>query len=214
MCVFHIETDNAMKFSTSLLAAALLAATAVPAAHAADDNWVVRFGASGVVPKSDNGDLAGMQANVSGDLKPTASLEYLFTRNWGLELLAAVPFQHNVRLNGVEAAKTRELPPILGVNYHFMPDSVVSPFVGAGVNYTLFYDTHGVGPLQDARVKIDNSWGAAAHAGFDYNFAPNWMFTADVRWVDIASDVHVNGSNVGHATINPLVYGLSFGYRF
>jgi len=203
-----------MKFSTSLLAFTLLAAASMSAAHAADDSWVVRFGASGVVPKSDNGSLAGMRANVSGDLRPTASLEYLVTPQWGVELLAAVPFEHNVRLNGVQAARTHELPPTIGVNYHFMTDSVVSPFVGAGINYTRFYDTHGVGPLEDAHVKIDNSWGAAAHAGFDYNFYPNWVFTADVRWVDITSDVHVNGSNVGHTTINPLVYGLSFGYRF
>jgi outer membrane protein len=203
-----------MKFSIPLLAAAALAAFGMPVVHAADNNWVVRFGATAVVPKSDNGNLAGMQANASGDLKPSASLEYLFTPNWGVELLAAVPFQHNVRLDGMQAARTHELPPTLGVNYHFMPDRVISPFVGVGVNYTLFYDTKGIGPLEGTRVKIDNSWGMAAHAGFDYNFSPNWVFTADVRWIDISSDVHVNGSNVGHTTINPLVYGLSFGYRF
>jgi len=212
MWASHYVWMKPMKFSTSLLAAAMLAAAGVSAAHAADDNWVVRFGASGVVPKSDNGNLAGMRANVSGDMKPSGSLEYLLTPNWGVELLAAVP--HSVRLDGVQAAKTHELPPTIGVNYHFMTDKAISPFVGLGINYTGFYDTKGVGPLEGARVKIDNSWGAAAHAGFDYNFSPKWMFTADVRWVDITSDVHVNGSNVGHATINPLVYGLSFGYRF
>ena len=175
---------------------------------------MVRFGATAVVPKSDNGSLAGIQANASGDLKLSASLEYLFTPNWGVELLAAVPFQHNVRLDGMQAARTHELPPTLGVKCHFVPDRVISPFVGVGVNYTLFYDTKGIGPLEGTRVKIDNSWGVAAHAGFDYNFSPNWVFTADVRWIDISSDVHVNGSNVGHTTINLLVYGLSFGYRF
>ena len=208
-----------MKFSTPLIAAAVMAALFLSTAHAAsdvsaNDSWVVRFGATVVVPKSNNGSLAGMQANVSGDLKPSASLEYLLTQNWGVELLAAVPFQHNVRLDGTQAAKTHELPPTLGVNYHFMPRSVVSPFVGAGVNYTLFYDTKGIGPIEGTRVNIDNSWGVAAHAGFDYNFSPNWVFTADVRWIDISSNVHVNGSNVGQTTINPLVYGLSFGYRF
>jgi outer membrane protein len=208
-----------MKFSKPLAAAAVMAALCLPAAHAADDvsannSWVVRLGATAVVPKSNNGSLAGMQANVSGDLKPSASLEYLVTPNWGVELLAAVPFSHNVRLDGTQAARTHELPPTLGVNYHFMPDRVISPFVGVGLNYTLFYDTRGMGPLRHTDVKIDNSWGAAAHAGFDYNFYPNWVFTADVRWIDISSDVHVNGSNVGQTTINPLVYGLSFGYRF
>ena len=95
-----------------------------------------------------------------------------------------------------------------------MPDAKVSPFVGAGINYTRFFDTRSTGALSGNSVQIDNSWGVAAHAGLDITLAPNWLFTADIRWMNIGSDVHLNGIRVGKATIDPMVYGVSFGYRF
>lgn len=194
-----------------------LAMAFVPMAHAADtddDHWVVRFGASVVDPASNNGTLAGLKTTISNDAKPTASIEYLLTPNIGFEALAAIPFKHEIRLDGQKAASTKQLPPVIGVNYHFLTDQVVSPFVGAGINFTRFFSTKGEGILQGDHVGIDNSWGAAAHAGVDFKLSPNWLVTADLRWIDIRSTVHVDGANVGKAKVDPLVYGLSFGYRF
>lgn len=204
-----------MKIVLPLMLAASLAIGPMAAAHAEDNgNWVVRFGAHVVDPQSDNGQLAGMKASVGSDTKPTASIEYLFTPNWGIEVLAALPFSHEVKLDGQRAATTKQLPPVIGVNYHFLPDARVSPFVGLGINYTYFFDTRGSGLLQGAHVSADNSWGAAAHAGMDVQLSRDWLFTADVRWIDIRSDIHVNGAYVGTAKINPWVYGVSLGYRF
>jgi outer membrane protein len=203
-----------MKSVLITLAAAGLGLAVLPAAHADDASWVVRFGAHDVVPKSNNGTLAGMKTKIDSDTKPTASVEYLATPNIGVELLVAAPFRHEVRLNGTPVAVAHQLPPVLGVNYHFMPDNTVSPFLGLGLNYTRFFDIHARGPLTGTRVRIASSWGAAAHAGVDVKISPSWIITADVRWIDIGSDVHVNGAKVGHASINPLAYGVSVGYRF
>ncbi len=204
-----------MKALLPLLVAAAFGAIA-PAAHAdTNDNWVVRFGVHAVDPKSNNGDLAGLRASVSSSVRPTASIEYMFTPNLGVDLLAALPFQHDVKLAGLgKVAQTRQLPPTLGVNYHFMPESAVSPFVGVGLNYTAFFHTRSAGALAGTSVSIANSWGVAAHAGVDVTINPKWLFTADLRWANIESDVKVNGSKVGTAKINPLVYGVSLGYRF
>ncbi len=203
-----------MKAVLPLLIATTLAIGAVSVAHADDNDWVVRFGAHVVNPQSDNGRLAGMQASIDSSVRPTGSIEYLATPNWGFEALVALPFEHEVKLDGQHAARTKELPPVLGVNYHFMPNSTVSPFVGAGINYTDFFDTKGDGLLQGAHVKIDNSWGAAAHAGVNITLSSRWLLTADVRWIDIKGKVHVDGADVGTAKVDPWVYGLSFGYRF
>ena len=204
-----------MKIVLPLLLTVSLAAGPMAAALAQDNgHWTVRFGAHVVDPQSDNGHLAGMQANVDSDTRPTASIEYLFTPNWGVEALAALPFSHEVKLDGQRAATTKQLPPVIGVNYHFLPEAKVSPFVGLGVNYTYFFDTKGRGLLQGAHVATDNSWGAAAHAGMDVQLSPAWLFTADVRWIDIRSDIHVNGAYVGTAKVDPWVYGVSLGYRF
>jgi outer membrane protein len=189
----------------------------VPVTHAADtdnDSWVIRFGAHVVDPASNNGNLAGMKTTIGNSTRPTASIEYLLTPSLGIEALAAVPFRHDIRLDGQTAATTKQLPPVIGVNYHFLAGQTISPFVGAGLNYTLFFGTRGQGILQGASVRIDNSFGPAAHAGIDYNLSSKWLLTADVRWIDIRGTVHVDGANVGKAKVDPLVYGLSAGYRF
>lgn len=202
-----------MELRATLFALTLAAAAAGPV-HAADDAWVLRVGAHRVSPESGNGHLAGARASIGSDTRPTVSLEYLWTPSWGVELLAAVPFRHDIRLDGQPAASTRQLPPTLGLNYHFLPQAQVSPFLGGGVNYTRFFDTRGDGALAAARVKIDSSWGVAAHAGVDVHLSEKWLLTADMRWMHIAGDVHVDGTNVGRARVDPFVYGLSFGYRF
>lgn len=198
------------------LALALPLATSAHAqdATANNDNWVFRFGAHVVDPKTDNGHLAGMKTTISNNARPTASIEYMFTPNLGIDALAAIPFNHQIQLDGQKAATTKQLPPTFGINYHFLTDRDISPFVGVGFNYTRFFSTRGAGILQGASVKIDNSFGAAAHAGVDINLSPKWLITADVRWIEIRGDVHVNGVKVGKATVDPWVYGLSVGYRF
>ena len=205
-----------MKALLPLFIAAALGAVAAPAAHAdTNDNWVVRFGAHVVDPKSNNGTLAGAKASVNSSVRPSASLEYMINPNLGVDVLAAWPFEHDVRLSGLgKVAQTKQLPPTVGLNYHFMPNNTWSPFVGLGLNYTNFFDTKGAGALQGHSVSIDNSWGVAAHAGIDININPKWLITADLRWINIKSDVKLDGAKIGSATINPMVYGISAGYRF
>lgn len=204
-----------MKATATALAALALGAGLACTARAQDTSpWVLRVGAHVVNPKSDNGTLAGMKASIGSDVSPTFSLEYRFDPHWSVDVLAALPFKHTVRLDGTAAATTRQLPPTLGVNYRFLPEAAVSPFLGAGLNYTRFFQTCGVGPLQGTRVGIGSSVGAAAHAGLDFRLDERWLVTADVRWMSIGGDVKVNGARVGKAEVDPLAYGLSIGYRF
>lgn len=222
-----------MKTLYPLLLAAVMATFAfapVQAAHGADADssgnaasggfsnpdahWVVRFGVHVVDPSSTDHPVAGMKLSTGNSTRPSGSLEYLLTPNWGFDVLAALPFQHTVHLNGNRAVRTKQLPPTLGVNYHFLPQARFSPFVGAGINYTHFYGTGGSGILAGDRVHIEDSWGAAAHAGLDFHLSQKWLLTADVRWIRIRGDVKVDGANVGQARIDPLVYGVSVGYRF
>jgi outer membrane protein len=194
------------------LAAALLLAAPI-AAQAADTPWTLHFGAHVVDPKSDTGQLAGMSSSISKSTRPTFSVEYRFAPGWTAELLAALPFQHEVRLDGTRAVSVKQLPPTLGVNYHFMEGSTVSPFIGAGVNYTWFFDKKGRNALDGARVQLQNSWGAAGHVGVDIRLDERWLFTVDARYMDIDTKVKVNGARVGTAHVDPWVYGVSFGYR-
>jgi outer membrane protein len=204
-----------MRCKAIVLAACLAGiATTTQAAEAGD--WIVKFGAHQVSPKSNNGRLAGgaLKADVGDDARPTVSLEYFLTPNWGLEVLAALPFEHEVRLNGARAAEVKHLPPTVSVQYHFAPGAKVSPFVGVGLNYTRFFSIKEKGPLAGTNLDLSDSWGAAVHAGVDVAINERWSFMADLRWISIETDAKVNGAKVGTVKIDPWVYGVALGYRF
>jgi outer membrane protein len=180
------------------------------------DTWIVKVGAHVVDPKSNNGTIAAgaYKVDVGSGTEATITGEYLFAPNWGVELLAALPFSHDIKLNGAKAATVKELPPTASVQYHFNASGVVSPFIGAGVNYTLFFNEHEKGPLTGTNLSLSNSWGPALHAGIDFNIDRNWLITVDARWIGISTDVKVNGTKLGSVDIDPLVYGFAIGYRF
>lgn len=205
-----------MKALLSIAVACAMGAVVAPAAHAdGSDSWVLRVGGAVVAPKDNNGTLAGARADVSSNTRPSIDLEYMFTPNWGIDVLGTWPYLHDVDLKGLgTVARTKQLPPTFGVNYHFMPNAAWSPFLGVGVNYTNFFGTHATGALYGNSVSIENSWGVAARAGFDIKISDKWLATVDVRWANIESDVKVNNSRVGTAKIDPIVFGASIGYRF
>lgn len=199
------------KTTTTLITGALLMALASPAFATEAGDWAISLGAHVVDPSSDNGTLAdgAFDVSVHSDWQPTITAEYFFTPNLGLEVLASLPFEHDIYLNGVEAGSTRQLPPTFTLQYHFDGKSV-SPFIGAGLNYTLFYDQDTTGPLEGAELDLGNSWGLTARAGLDFKIGDSQAIRVDIRWVDISSDVSVNGDDVGTVDIDPIVYGIAY----
>ena len=203
-----------MKLLVSAIALALV--VSAPLVHAQDPDWIVKVGVHTVDPKSDNGTLAGgtLKSDVGSDVKPTITAEYLLAPEWGVEVLASLPWKHDVKLNGVLAATTKQLPPTVSVQYHFNPTGKVSPFVGLGLNYTIFFSEHTTGPLAGTKLSLDNSLGVAAHGGIDFRIDERWLVTLDARWIQIGTDAKVNGAKVGTVHIDPFVYGFAVGYRF
>lgn len=199
----------------SLLALALAGGMAAPAVAAEAGDWTVSLGAHVVDPASGNGTLAGgaLEADVGSDWRPTFTAEYFFTPNLGLEVLASLPFEHEISLNGAKAGSTKHLPPTFTLQYHFAGEKV-SPFIGAGVNYTLFLDQETTGPLTGTDLDLGNSWGLSAHAGLDFKLAANRALRVDVRWLDIDTDVSVDGADVGTVEIDPLAYGIAYVWTF
>lgn len=203
----------AIRISATL---ALLVSSLLASASASAYDWTFKVGAHQVDPKSDNGTLAGgtLKADVSGDWRPTFQLEYFLNPNWGVEVLAATPFKHDVKLNGAKAAEVSHLPPTVSLQYHFNPGGKVSPFIGLGLNYTAFFDVKESGPLAGTQLTLGKSWGAAAHAGLDFALSERWLMSVDLRWMDIDTEARVNGAKVGTVNIDPIAYGVAVGYRF
>ena len=205
---------------TKLLAFTLIIAVltlgAVGTAQADDSKFVVKLGIADVQPKPNNGTLAdgAFSVDIGNSFRPSVTLEYLITPNIGVEVLGAWPFNNDIKLNGNKAASVDVLPPTLSLQYHFLPEKLVSPFVGVGFNYTFIYNIQRTEMLAGLSPDIDNSWGFAAHAGVDFNLNKNWLLTADVRWIQMGGDVKLNGKKVGSTDIDPWVWGLAVGYRF
>lgn len=99
-------------------------------------DWVVRARAVNVAPQNSSSPLAGVA--VSNETIPEADISYFFTDNISAELVLTYPQKHDVTLNGASLGTLRELPPTLLAQYHFMPGSSFSLYVGAGLNYTRF----------------------------------------------------------------------------
>ncbi len=192
-----------------------LLAAGIAAQPALAQEWFIRAGATMVDPASDNGDLAGLPASINSNTQLGITFGYQMTPNIAFELLAATPFSHEVSLEGLgKVVEFKQLPPTLNIQYIFMPEGKVSPYIGAGFNYTLVYDVQAVGALAGENVSVGNSWGMDGQLGLRFNLSNDWDITADIRYIGIDAGVKLNGVDIGTAEVNPMVYSLMVGKRF
>ena len=211
--------SNVMKKLTSLAMLSIAVVAVAPTAHAEQGDWLFKIGGTIVDPKSNNLEIAGigtLQVEEGESLAFTVT--YMATNNVGVELLAAVPFKHDIGIKGLgKIGETKHLPPTLSVQYHFMPDSVFSPYAGVGFNWTIF-SSEKIDPGVADGLTLDDSTGFAAQIGADFNINEKWLVNLDIRYIDIETDatIRVGTDRVGLGTvkIDPTVYSLMVGYRF
>ncbi|HDN9020045.1 TPA: outer membrane beta-barrel protein [Aeromonas salmonicida] len=203
-----------MKKILPLMIAAALASP-VAMAHQAGD-ILVRGGLAFVSPQTSSDDVLGTgELEIDSNMQLGLTLSYLITDNWGVELLAATPFSHSVSTAGLgEVAKVKHLPPTLMAQYYFGDaKSKVRPYIGAGVNYTTFFDEEGRGALAGTDVSVDSSWGMAGQVGLDMAINDRWFVNASAWIMDIDTDVHTVVGTI-KTSIDPMAFMFGVGYRF
>ncbi len=193
---------------------ALLGTVMATGAMAAQGDFLVRGRIINVAPNdSADSTLGTLGIDVKNDTVPELDFTYMITPNIGAELILGTS-RHEVTSNGASLGKVSVLPPTLTVQYHFAPDATVRPYIGAGINYTRFYD---VG-LRAGGANLDvkkNSFGAALQAGVDVAINKSWFVNFDVKKIFLSTDVSVkNGAKLGKLTIDPWVIGIGVGTRF
>ena len=241
----------------NLLAAAVISvAAAMPAVAQEAGDWQLRFGLGYIATDTGNDDLvfSGMpldtfNIDVDDQLGVVFDLTYFLSPNWGIELLASTPFTHDIDGAGALAGlgkigETKHLPPTLSLQYHFSPGQKFRPYVGAGLNYTLFFDDSTNQGLHDGVVatangalgtsfsggntnlSIDESFGAAFQAGLDVDLTEKWFWNFNVRYIMIDVDASLRTSTFDPAgneqlffsrletEIDPFVYSTQVGFRF
>jgi outer membrane protein len=200
-------------------------------AHEAGD-WLIRGRIIAITPDDSSntvtlsGGSVGSKVGVDNDLVPEIDLTYMFTRNWGVELILASS-EHDVKAKGSLGSlgniiEARTLPPTLTLQYHFMPDSRYQPYVGIGVNYTLFFNEDTSSRLKAAlgpraSADLDPSIGPALQIGMDIAVDSNWFMNFDVKYIDMETDASIStsaGKVKVNVDIDPWIYGIGIGRRF
>lgn len=214
----------------AVLPAVVASAVATPVCADAGDT-LVRVRAIMVSPTESSGGIAPTfpteEVKVNDSIMPEVDITHMLTDNVGLELIAATT-KHNASgtsgtTGGIgKLASTWVLPPTLTVQYHFAPDANVRPYVGAGVNYTMFYSEKPSAGLEAAvgqtNVNLKDSFGWAAQAGVDIDLTDKMFLNFDVKYIDIDTTARLATTAIGtqrvKISLDPLVFGVGVGFRF
>lgn len=206
-----------MRFSKKGLVAALIIISGLTSftAHAAGmaaGDWLVRVRGIHVNPSDSSsevdvpalgGNVPGSSVGVNSSTVPELDITYMLSPNWGLELILGTS-QHDVNPQGSTLIGALEglapgqgsseiidawaLPPTLTLQYHLMPESSFRPYVGLGLNYTIYYSEDVTGSLATpgATVNLRPSFGWAAQIGADYDLGDSgWFANIDVKYIDM-----------------------------
>ncbi len=224
------------KLLTLAAAVATLACGAVAQAHQEGD-FLLRVGATTVAPDASSDTIAlpggiNLEADVDDNTQLGLIPVYMFHDKWGIELLAATPFEHDIDVSGsglsLDAGSTKHLPPTFSLQWYPLGGSDSwQPYFGIGVNWTYFFDEDADGELKDALgavlgaekvdLSLDDSWGLSLQAGVDIPLGEHWMLNAGIWWIDISTEATVK-TDVGNVSfdvdIDPWVYNIGVAYKF
>jgi len=214
-----------IKKKLATLSAAILCSTFMMQSALAGD-WLVRGRIINVNPDDSSTQVpavANSGVSVNSDTTLELDFTYMVSSNIGLELILATT-KHDVTgtgtLAGADVSSVRVLPPTLTLQYHFAPKATIRPYVGVGLNYTIFYDG-GMGAALKANnatdIDYDSSFGLAAQAGFDVDLNKDWFMNLDVKYIKIDTTATITGGALAGTVdvdINPWVIGVGVGKRF
>lgn len=232
----------------SLLVLALAAAFVPALAQAEAGDIVVRLRATHVAP-DESSNLGGQtnatlaagvpgtaaavygsdsaQLEVGSNTIPELDISYYLTKNIAAELILALGTRHDVSVSGTGGSidhnlgSVNLLPPTLTAQWHFMPDTMIDPYVGAGVAFVLGMDRSLTANLAGTPhpIRIDrSSFGGVFQAGVDINLQDKWLVNFDVKklWVgtDVELDLGSGFKKIDSLDIDPWVVSIGIGKKF
>jgi outer membrane protein len=215
------------KIMIALMAGAGLAAPAC----AEKGDILVRLRGILVAPNESSGGITptfpAEKVKVSNSFMPELDFTYMATSHIGAELILATTKHHASGKTGTTGsigrlASTWVLPPTLTLQYHFMPDGAIRPYVGSGINYTIFYSEKASAGLKAAvgptTVGMKDSVGYALQAGVDVPLTKRTFMNFDIKYLDINTTAVLATTAIGtqrvRVHLDPIVVGMGFGMKF
>jgi len=206
-------------------------ALAAAPAQAKQGDVLVRVRGIMVAPTEKSGSILpgfpGEKVSVNNGIAPEVDVTYMATDHIGFELIAATTKHSASGRSGTtggigKLASTWVLPPTLTMQYHPIVEGHVRPYIGAGVNYTLFYNEDASSGLEDAvgktKVHMSDSFGWAGQVGVDIDLNDKIFLNLDVKYIDIDTKVRLTTAAAGtqnvKVSLDPFVFGVGVGMRF
>ena len=189
-------------------------------AQAAEENpWMLRVRAVDLLWQNGQTDtVSSANVKAKNQLIPEFDISYFFTKNIAAELVLTWPQQVNITAGpgNTNVGKISALPPSLLIQYHFTDLGAFKPYIGAGVNYTIFGNRQNFPGLGNS-VQVDqNSVGFVAQVGTDYMFDKNWGMNLDLKYATMSTNVTTvqGNNNLGKLTLNPFMPAVGVTYKF
>lgn len=215
-----------------IIVAALMASAGIASpALAEEGDLLVRVRGILVAPNERSSGITptfpAEKVKINNSVMPEIDFTYMLSKHVGTELILATTKHKASGRTGTtgtigKLASTWVLPPTLTLQYHFAPDGAVRPYVGAGVNYTIFYSEKASQGLEAAVGKTDvhmkSSFGYALQAGVDIPLTDRTFLNFDVKYIDIDTTTRLATTAIGtqrvRVHLDPVVIGIGFGMRF
>ncbi|WP_414445390.1 OmpW/AlkL family protein [Burkholderia sp. 22PA0106] len=159
-----------------------------------------------------SGTLSAINAGVNNAVVPELDFTYMIRDYLGVELILGTS-RHQVNSNLGPLGGVNVLPPTLLLQYHFNHAGKVRPYVGAGLNYTYFYnDGLHVGDQGVAVHK--SSFGPALQFGVDVQVTKQFFVNVDLKKLWMHTDATLGGQSIGRLHIDPIIVGVGVGMKF
>lgn len=214
-----------MRIKTLVAAMAVVASLAPIAAQAqaaAENPWMIRVRAVDLLfqngQSGGNGSVQALNIKAQNQWIPEVDVSYFFTKNIAAELVLTYPQQVNITAGSgnTNVGKITALPPSLLAQYHFTDLGAFKPYVGLGVNYTIFGNRQNFPALGNSVTVNQSSIGVVGQIGMDYMFDKNWGMNVDLKYATMSTEVKTvsGGTNLGTLTLNPWMPAVGVTYKF
>lgn len=195
------------------IAVAVLAGVCSTPSFAEQGDIIARVRAISIRPDvKTSGTLTALDASVNEATVPEVDFTYMIRNHIGVELILGTS-RHKVTSSAGSLGGLSVLPPTLTLQYHFNPEGRVRPYVGAGVNYSWFYNDKLTYGGEGVAVK-HSSFGPALQIGVDVQVSKRIFVNLDLKKLWMRTDPTLGGASIGTLKIDPWVVGVGVGTVF
>jgi outer membrane protein len=185
-----------------------------------------------VMPKNSLVDIPVGLGNGPVSVKDAIGAEFSATYLWsdqvGIEFAlgggkTSFPTADSAAARGELLSASGVMPSVI-VQFHPMPKAAVRPYIGIGVNYTLFYDekpgaillNNTLNSKSDLAVQVEGKFGVVGQFGIDIPIDGKTFFNIDVKYVKSSTTLSIKNSkfNFVDVSIDPFIFGVGLGFRF